>query len=288
MTDRQQHIEDLNKITIKYGSRFLSIISKDYRNAAKQVLEQDYNIQVNTQAYAYNLYKLYLTIGVDKTIEEHNKLVRTKAQQDEMIYEWLIFLKGYADKTLADRITKIPETTKDEIRKIIESGMADGKGYKEIAKDIRTESSGEFSKYRSLLIARTEGNNAVNAGAYIAARASGLVMNKSWLHAGHSKRENRPEHVRLSKLEPIAMNDYYNVNGKQMLFPGDPAGGAGENCNCRCICSYRPVRDALGNAIALNRRSYELTSIQRTVRTALIQQLLISIFGGLIGELFGD
>lgn len=288
MTPRQLHIEQLSKITVKYASRFFAILKKDYKKVAKYIEETGdvRGWQISGGKYAYNLYKLYLTVGIDKAIEEHNKLVRTKsAGQDMVIYEWLTFLQGYADRTLAERVTKIPETTRNELSKIIEQGLTDGKGYKDIAKDIRQQSDGDFNRYRSLLIARTEGNNAVNAGAYIAARASGLVMDKSWLHAGHAKRENRPVHVRLAQQTvdaPIGLNDYFNVEGKQMLFPGDPAGGAEQNCNCRCVALYKPRRDANDNAIAINRRSYELTAIQRAARTSIIEGLLATLFAGVL------
>lgn len=288
MTPRQQHIADLNKLTIKYGSVFLSILRKDYLTIAKQIEQaKDVNIpiELNQRKYAYNLYKLYLTIGIDKAIEGHNALVRRKSEQDEMIYHWLLFLRGYADRTLAERVTKIPQTTKDELSKIIERGLADGLGYRDIAKNIREESSVEFNKYRSLLIARTEGNNAVNAGAFVAAQASGLIMEKRWLHAGHTKRENRPEHVRLwraTEEKPLALNDYFIVNGKAMLFPGDPAGGASENVNCRCIGQYRPKRDANDNVIAINQRATQVTNIQRAVRTALIDNMLRQMFGDVV------
>lgn len=278
LTIRQQHIADLNALSIKYGSIFLSIIKKDYIRTAKAIMEAksaNVPVEVDSRKYQYHLYKLYLTLGIDKALEEHNKRARSlKSSNDLIIYDWLTFLKGYADRTLGERVTKIPETTRTKIKEFIEKGLQDGRGYEEIAKKIRLEGDGDFSKYRSLLIARTEGNNAVNAGAYIAARASGLLMVKTWLHAGHSKRENRPEHVRLSKLDPVGLDDYYNVNGKQMLFPGDPAGGADENCNCRCICSFRPKRDAQGDVMAVNRRSYEVTGIQRAERTSLIDQIL--------------
>ena len=45
----------------------------------------------------------------------------------------------------------------------------------------------------------------------------------------------------------VPVDDLFKVPGrkgdKDMEFPGDPAGGSGNTCNCRCTVGFEVVRD---------------------------------------------
>lgn len=42
----------------------------------------------------------------------------------------------------------------------------------------------------------------------------------------------------------VMANNTFLVGGQQMMFPGDPAGGAAECINCRCSVAYIPIEGA--------------------------------------------
>ncbi len=48
------------------------------------------------------------------------------------------------------------------------------------------------------------------------------------------------------------MDEAFDVGGEQLMYPGDPAGSAGNICNCRCTVIYfsvQTVDDEIGKAL---------------------------------------
>lgn len=285
MSERSAYLKELNRIGNRYSPVIGTIIQKDYENAAKNLERGEYydlkNI-ISPKPYHKALIRLVVEVGIDKALREHNRLVRQKRSLDDILYEWASFLARYAQMNLATQVTRISQTTEAELQKIIEKGLLNGDGYAVIARNIRRESTSDFNNYRSLLIARTEGANASNRGAYLAAKSSGLIMTKQWLHAGHAKKENRPAHVALGQQRGIDIDQPFWVNGKFMLHPGDPAGGAEENCNCRCCAVYRPKRTADGEL--MNYLPQRPSLIQRAMAAAIAEEVLRMIFVNTFGD----
>lgn len=92
--------------------------------------------------------------------------------------------------------------------------------------------------YRLELIARTETMRASNAGSFNLFR-SWKAPYKEWLATGDDR--TRPSHMdawgaysRGGRIGPIAIDEPFQVNGRDMMHPGDPAGGVEECANCRC------------------------------------------------------
>lgn len=282
MTEANSYLRELNRIGNSYSPVIGRIIKRDYERVAKQVAEGNTVFTLDPKPYAKAITRLIVQAGSDRALREYNRLIKLKRSNDEIIYEWVSFLARYAQLNMANHVTRITQTTEDKLKEIIEKGLLDGNGYDVIARNIRQESDGQFNRYRSLLIARTEGANASNKGAFLAAKASGLVMQKSWLHAGHAKRENRPHHVALDREKPIDLDQPFWVNGKFMMHPGDPAGGAEENCNCRCCAVYKPKRGADGLVQSVMPR--KPTIIQRLAQAAIIEEVLRLIFINVFGD----
>ena len=63
----------------------------------------------------------------------------------------------------------------------------------------------------------------------------GKPMFKVWYH--NLSRDYRDTHAALNR-KYVAKSEKFNVNGKMMIHPGDPSGGAGEVINCRCKHTY--------------------------------------------------
>lgn len=105
----------------------------------------------------------------------------------------IAFLKRYA----ADRVTRVNDTTRDAIKRIIVDGVESGQSYDQIARAI----TGQFREFavgkpqehiesRAHLVAVTETSNAYQEGNMIVARdlkAAGLEMEKYWLNSGDGK-----------------------------------------------------------------------------------------------------
>jgi uncharacterized protein with gpF-like domain len=132
------------------------------------------------------------------------------------------------------RITDISDTTRSQIIRGIERGVAEGLGVAQIASFVRDLVPG-LSRYRSALIARTESHGAANYGADAAAKDTGLVLMKEWVAAADER--TRPDHDNVSAL-PIPMDSLFQVGTDRLAYPGDPNGSPEQVINCRCAQSF--------------------------------------------------
>ncbi|GAF78793.1 unnamed protein product, partial [marine sediment metagenome] len=72
-------------------------------------------------------------------------------------------ISRWMDDELAEAVGRIDTTTRTEVKDVIRRGMDEGKGARSIARDLRGEFKG-MEKWRSEMIARTEGGKAVSFG----------------------------------------------------------------------------------------------------------------------------
>ena len=132
------------------------------------------------------------------------------------------------------RITSVAETTRQQIVNQITRGQQAGEGIDDIAKRI-AGNVGIISRHRGALIARTETHGAANYGADGAARATGLKLRKEWVAAEDER--TRPDHNEANG-QIVDMDQAFDVGGEALMYPGDPAGSAGNIINCRCAVSH--------------------------------------------------
>ena len=78
---------------------------------------------------------------------------------------------------------------------------------------------------------------------------SGFAMQKEWISALDSR--TRDDHAG-SNGQRRPENTAFNVGGEKLMYPGDPAGSAGNVINCRCTVAMIPARDNAGNLIPTN------------------------------------
>jgi hypothetical protein len=64
-------------------------------------------------------------------------------------------------------------------------------------------------------------------------------LKKFWIVAldGRERKEHRDVSIATSE-SPIGIDDYFNVGGSNMQYPGDPNGDVGMVVNCRCAIGY--------------------------------------------------
>jgi uncharacterized protein with gpF-like domain len=138
------------------------------------------------------------------------------------------------------RITSVTETTRQQIVNQITAGQNAGEGIAAIAKRI-SDNVGIISRQRGALIARTETHGAANYGADGAARATGLKLRKEWVAAGELPESEggrtRDDHWEADG-QIVDMDQAFEVGGEMLMYPGDPAGSAGNVINCRCAISH--------------------------------------------------
>lgn len=132
------------------------------------------------------------------------------------------------------------ETQTEQIVKIVENGLRDGKTFDEIAATIRAD-YGENYGDQAFTIARTETLTAVSAGIKANHDALNQVyskVDKQWFHIGDVgvNPDARVQHLEFEKAGVVPSKFIWTNpdNGAQLMFPRDPNGGASEVINCRC------------------------------------------------------
>jgi hypothetical protein len=106
--------------------------------------------------------------------------------------------------------------------------------------------SGNLTRTRAFLIARTETVKAANYGAKKGAQATGYEMNKVWVSAQQNRTRRIPrdkaDHLHMNGIE-AAMDEPFNVPDEtgiiKMDRPGDSGAPARQVVNCRCCLSFR-------------------------------------------------
>jgi uncharacterized protein with gpF-like domain len=68
----------------------------------------------------------------------------------------------------------------------------------------------------------------------------GINMMKKWVATGDDR--TRSSHAEANG-QVRAMEEKFDIGGTQMEHAGDPAGGAKNNVNCRCVIVYADAED---------------------------------------------
>ena len=153
---------------------------------------------------------------------------------------------------------------KKDITAQVSRGISTGMSYQQIAQQLSGKMVGTYnnpggSLYYAMRIARTEGHRIQVQGAMDAcykAKDKGANVVKQWDATLDSR--TRDSHVAVDG--EIRELDEKFSNG--LMFPGDPAGGAAEVCNCRCALLQR-ARWALDDDFTkMDNESGELVEIK--------------------------
>lgn len=138
------------------------------------------------------------------------------------------------------KITEIALTTQQNVMGIISESYDAGLSIPHTAAAIRAGMK-DASAVRARLIARTELVGAANGGSLAAVQlvedAVGTAYYKRWLTASGAPNPRHDDYPDLDG-QTVALDDYFDVGGAQMLHPGDPNGPIEEIANCRCAMAY--------------------------------------------------
>ena len=153
-------------------------------------------------------------------------------------------LIGFFRNTALENATSIIETSKDDVRRIMEPLVANFETEVTIAKAIE-DSLKVKSRSRAQLIARTESGIATSTSQYeLVQEVETLPMLKEWVTTFRNSRDSHKDvdGVRLNK------DEYFNVRTPKggtdrMLHPHARGASAGNVCNCMCVLIWVPAFD---------------------------------------------
>lgn len=140
---------------------------------------------------------------------------------------------------VGNRLVRVPDEVYALIVREVEQGIARGESIPDIRDRIQTVLTATGSEYwpnRATVVARTETQGAVNAGAYYGAIRDAELRGdpapfKVWISTKDQR--TRLTHVAADKQRTL-LTEPFTVGGAKLLFPGDPRGPAQEVIQCRC------------------------------------------------------
>jgi len=147
--------------------------------------------------------------------------------------EFMDAVQSFISLQALARVSGLTQTTIQYVKNRISTGVAAGFSVDEIALGIR-EIAPRISKYRSMMISRTESHAAYNFGTQAGAEASALRLKKEWISSIDARtRDDVFDHI-AADGETVDTNDFFLNSGGVLMYPGDPAGDAGNVIHCRC------------------------------------------------------
>jgi hypothetical protein len=146
--------------------------------------------------------------------------------------------QDYADQWLKDnvgtKIDGITNTDQEWLANTLQSGLNEGKSNDEIASDL-TDDWDNMSDGRAGTIARTEMAGSYN---YATQQTAGdLLPDDSTKIWNVTSSNPRPWHEEADGQE-VGIDEPFDVDGEDMMFPGDPSGSPENVINCMCVVSY--------------------------------------------------
>lgn len=155
----------------------------------------------------------------------------------ETKFDWsalaLRFFEEFGEAYMAQKITRITDTTAARIAAVIRHGTNEGATTPEIAK--RIQAIGEMlSRPDAARIARTEVHGMFGYASNRTAEeiADPDLMVREWVSVEDERTRETHDAANGQQQE---FGTPFDVGGYALMYPGDPSGPAHEIINCRCV-----------------------------------------------------
>jgi len=192
--------------------------------------------------------ELYSDIGMRfaKWYANNYEKYLTKNLNPTQLDIWQNSFASFGSAIGAQRVTLVSGTAKKTLIEITQRLMQDpdfmSLGAVERGRILKNQFN-TYSQYQSERLVRTEATAAANFAQTVAAQTifPPEQMQKEWIASFDDR--TRSTHS-AANGQIVNANDFFIVGGNQMMFPGDPSGGAAEVINCRCSVAYFPKQGA--------------------------------------------
>ena len=178
----------------------------------------------------------------------NEKKYKQDKKQDGTVFGRNVYLDPVIKKFLEDRsriFSGITIQMSRKLRDIIAQEFESGQTLPQITSAIRKE-FGFFSRRRANLIARTETHTALGFANHDYHKNfqadTGITMLKRWRATNDAR--TRSFHSEANG-QTVPMDEKFTVGGAEMDYVGDPAGGAKNVINCRCVVIYVDEQDVV-------------------------------------------
>ena len=237
--DIRKDIFRSDRLLKAYEKKYKKLLYKALQEQAKHAFEHNFEI-IDTLTPVIE--KLYMEVGA-KAYEFQYKLLEKTTTKSIFLNTFENWIKGYLSTIVGGRVRNINDTTRLQIKKIIEEGFI-GRTLFELTAE-KLQQSFSFSAKRAMTIVRTEigniNNEAKDRSSEDWKNVSGNELYKIWIHRG--AKDPRDWHIALDSGKAIPKSQPFVVttpNGitDNMARPHDQAASAENNINCGCEVIY--------------------------------------------------
>lgn len=232
----------------------LRMLFKNHIDSVALLVEQqgEYDVRLQGRELYNDMSPLMISylrrvfVNTYKFYDEMYEGARKSAEAEVIVFGRVLDIERLVNEYFAGReqtLANIPVNIARRIYKLINDGRADGLTLPQIARDIRTKIL-PLTRSRAAMIARTETHNAASFASHNyhkqVQQDLGVSMYKQWVAVNDSR--TRSAHSEANG-QRVHMDEKFNVGGTEMSYTGDPAGGAKNVINCRCVLIYADEKD---------------------------------------------
>jgi len=176
-------------------------------------------------------------LAITEAVTRTRRLLKSGAPELELKFDWpelaKRFVQDFSAQYMAQKVTTIETSLHGLLTSAVKAGMMEGEGQEKLARRIR-KMAPRLTQFQAARIARTEVHGASGYAGTKTAEilADDAIIEREWVAV-------EDERTRLSHSEADgqrrAIGEPFDVGGEKLMFPGDPAGSAGNIINCRCV-----------------------------------------------------
>src|SRR5678809_1316688 len=230
----------------KYAKQIGRALQKQLRDSLKTGILNDEITPILTD--------LYMSVGERFYLNQY-KLLSDISQKNLFIDAFKIWWSNYVGSVLAEKVTRINETTLTKLQAALGGLIPQSLEFEEMASRLMRDF--DFSIQRAMMISRTEVGNSMNEaklkGKDDIKEELGEEVWKIWIHRG--SKNPRDWHIRLDDGKAIHEDDVWRVEvpssgmTEAMDRPHDPDASAENVINCGCEVMYISYSYAKNNGM---------------------------------------
>lgn len=246
MKKEVQKIKKLKILEKRLSSRNKKRISKVFLELEKKILKDNgekYDLKTIVSIDFEWLYKkLKDEMGIlyyytfEETLKGFQNIYKKKLTEKVIKGIRDSFLKNWNQQNAAKQATRMTNTTKNILNRIITNGQEAGISHNEMVSQIRN-SVKAMSEQRASTIARTETSKSVNTTSFETSKRIGM-KEKCWIHVG-GKKTYRAHHKELHGKWVKIDGKYKLKNGVEAEYPHEAGLPASEVVRCSCLIIFR-------------------------------------------------
>ena len=239
-----------NRLILAYEKKYARLLSVALQKQLKDYLKTG----ILNDEITPVLTDMYMEVGERFYLNQY-RLLSDISQKNLFIDAFKIWGSDYVRKVLAEKVTRINDTTLKELQNSLGDLIPQSLPFREMAEQLSNEF--DFSLKRARIISRTEVGNSMNEAKF---RAKDDIKEelseeiwKIWIHRG--SKNPRDWHLYLDNGKAIHEDDVWRVEvpsagrTEPMSRPHDPTASAENVINCGCEVMYISYSYAKNNGM---------------------------------------